>query len=71
MSWSAEEATTEPDVPEAEPDEYVDGFVEYDDVQETVYEPGPRRHEDLDDDPEDHFIVDDDVTGDQPRRAGD
>lgn len=75
VSWSAEETATEPDVPEAEPDAYVDRFVEYDDVQETVYEPGPRRHDDLDDDPEDHFIVDDmpddPVTGDQPRRAGD
>ncbi|CRZ18557.1 cell division protein PerM [Mycolicibacterium neworleansense] len=62
VSWSAEEP------PADEPEDY-------DDVQETVYEPRPRRYEDLDDDPEEHFIVDDipddDVTGDQPRRAGD
>lgn len=48
---------------------------EYDDVRETVYEPRPPRYEDLDDDPEEHFIVDDmpddPVTGDQSRRAGD
>ncbi|WP_454791855.1 cell division protein PerM [Mycolicibacterium lutetiense] len=75
VSWSAEEpATEEPAIEEPvfdEPVEYVDRYVEYDDVQETAHEPRPRRHEDLDDDPEDHFIVDDDATGDQPRRAGD
>ncbi|MFV8049683.1 DUF6350 family protein [Mycobacterium sp. 48b] len=76
VSWSAEEpAADEVETVEAEPVEYVDRYVEYDDVQETVPEPRPRRYEDLDDDPEDHFIVDDipddPATGDQPRRAGD
>ncbi|MBU9763516.1 hypothetical protein FR943_06620 [Mycobacterium sp. TNTM28] len=74
VSWTAEEAE-EPDTEEAEPDDYVDGYVEYDDVQETVYEPSARPHDDLDEDPEDHFIVDDipghPATGDQPRRADD
>ncbi|MEX3657450.1 hypothetical protein ABFW09_32715, partial [Mycolicibacterium fortuitum] len=76
VSWSADEpAADEPEVREAAPDEYVDGYVEYDDVQEAVAEPRPRRYEDLEDDPEDHFIVDDipddPATGDQPRRTGD
>ncbi|WP_166906291.1 DUF6350 family protein [Mycobacterium sp. DL440] len=77
VSWSAEEpAADEPaDDEPVEPVEYVDRYVEYDDVQETVYERRPPRHEALDDDPEDHFIVDDlpddPATGDQPRRAGD
>lgn len=70
VSWSAEETQADEPAPE-----YVDRYVEYDDVQETVHEAGPRRYEDLDDDPEDHFIVDDipddPATGDQPRRAGD
>ncbi|OBB90476.1 DUF6350 family protein [Mycolicibacterium peregrinum] len=70
VSWSAEETQADEPAPE-----YVDRYVEYDDVQETVNEPSPRRYEDLDDDPEDHFIVDDipddPATGDQPRRAGD
>ncbi|OBF40484.1 hypothetical protein A5719_16735 [Mycolicibacterium peregrinum] len=70
VSWSAEETQVDEPAPE-----YVDRYVEYDDVQETVNEPSPRRYEDLDDDPEDHFIVDDipddPATGDQPRRAGD
>lgn len=70
VSWSAEETQADEPAPE-----YVDRYVEYDDVQETVHEPSPRRYEDLDDDPEDHFIVDDipddPATGDQPRRAGD
>ena len=68
VSWSAEEPGDEPESPQ---DEYED----YDDVQETVYEPGPRSYEDLDDDPEDHFIVDDipddPATGANPRRADD
>ncbi|WKG02428.1 DUF6350 family protein [Mycolicibacterium sp. HK-90] len=63
VSWSADE------VPADEP-EYED-----EDEPETAYQPRPRTYEDLDDDPEDHFIVDDmpddPVTGDQPRRAGD
>ncbi|OBK57280.1 DUF6350 family protein [Mycolicibacterium fortuitum] len=76
VSWSADEPSAdEPEVREAAPDEYVDGYVEYDDVQEAVVEPRPRRYEDLEDDPEDHFIVDDipddPATGDQPRRTGD
>ncbi|WP_210686466.1 DUF6350 family protein [Mycolicibacterium sp. GESEQ-9] len=76
VSWSADEPSVdEPEVREAAPDEYVDGYVEYDDVQEAVAEPRPRRYEDLEDDPEDHFIVDDipddPATGDQPRRPGD
>lgn len=76
VSWSADEPSAdEPEVREAAPDEYVDGYVEYDDVQEAVAEPRPRRYEDLEDDPEDHFIVDDipddPATGDQPRRTGD
>ncbi|UHJ53973.1 DUF6350 family protein [Mycolicibacterium fortuitum] len=76
VSWSADEPSVdEPEVREAAPDEYVDGYVEYDDVQEAVVEPRPRRYEDLEDDPEDHFIVDDipddPATGDQPRRTGD
>jgi len=76
VSWSADEPSVdEPEVREAAPDEYVDGYVEYDDVQEAVAEPRPRRYEDLEDDPEDHFIVDDipddPATGDQPRRTGD
>lgn len=62
VSWSAEEPG---------PDEQE---VEYQDVA-TVYEPRSHWYDDLDDDPEDHFIVDDipddPVTGDQPRRAGD
>ncbi|MGV0812064.1 DUF6350 family protein [Mycolicibacterium boenickei] len=62
VSWSAEEPADEPAYePADEPD--------------TVYEPRAQTYEDLDDDPEDHFIVDDmpddPVTGDQPRRAGD
>lgn len=68
VSWSAEEPGDDSESPQ---DEYED----YDDVQETGYERGPRSYEDFDDDPEDHFIVDDipddDLTGDQPRRAGD
>jgi hypothetical protein len=68
VSWSAEEPGDEP---ESSQDEYED----YGDVQETVYEPGPRSYEDLDDDPEDHFIVDDipddPATGANPRRADD
>ncbi|MBP3083595.1 cell division protein PerM [Mycolicibacterium fortuitum] len=76
VSWSADEPSAdEPEVREAAPDEYVDGYVEYEDVQEAVAEPRPRRYEDLEDDPEDHFIVDDipddPATGDQPRRTGD
>lgn len=76
VSWSADEPSAdEPEVREAAPDEYVDGYVEYEDVQEAVVEPRPRRYEDLEDDPEDHFIVDDipddPATGDQPRRTGD
>lgn len=70
VSWSSEDTQADEPAPE-----YVDRYVEYDDVQETVTEAGPRRYEDLDDDPEDHFIVDDipddPATGDQPRRAGD
>lgn len=70
VSWSSEDTQADEPAPE-----YVDRYVEYDDVQETVHEAGPRRYEDLDDDPEDHFIVDDipddPATGDQPRRAGD
>ncbi|OBB31021.1 hypothetical protein A5792_16630 [Mycolicibacterium peregrinum] len=70
VSWSAEDTQADEPAPE-----YVDRYVEYDDVQETVPEPSPRRFEDLDDDPEEHFIVDDipddPATGDQPRRAGD
>lgn len=70
VSWSSEDTLADEPAPE-----YVDRYVEYDDVQETVHEAGPRRYEDLDDDPEDHFIVDDipddPATGDQPRRAGD
>lgn len=70
VSWTAEEAPLDEPAPE-----YVDRYVEYDDVQESVHEPRPQRYDDLDDDPEDHFIVDDipddPVTGDQPRRAGD
>lgn len=76
VSWSADEpATDEPEVTEAAPAEYVDRYVEYDDMQETVQEARPRSYDDLDDDPEDHFIVDDisddPVTGDNPRNAGD
>ncbi|GAT00416.1 cell division protein PerM [Mycolicibacterium fortuitum] len=76
VSWSADEPSAdEPEVREAAPDEYVDGYVEYEDVQEAVAEPRPRSYEDLEDDPEDHFIVDDipddPATGDQPRRTGD
>lgn len=76
VSWSADEPSAdEPEVREAAPDEYVDGYVEYEDVKEAVAEPRPRRYEDLEDDPEDHFIVDDipddPATGDQPRRTGD
>ncbi|MEN3220072.1 hypothetical protein FPV58_26935 [Mycolicibacterium porcinum] len=76
VSWSAEEPTVdEPEVREADPVEYVDPYVEYDDVQEAAREPRPRVYDALDDDPEDHFIVDDmpddPVTGDQPRRTGD
>ncbi len=70
VSWSSEDTQADEPAPE-----YVDRYVEYDDVQEIVHEAGPRRYEDLDDDPEDHFIVDDipddPATGDQPRRAGD
>ncbi|MEW2478628.1 DUF6350 family protein [Mycobacterium sp. NPDC049093] len=70
VSWSAEETQADEPTPE-----YVDRYVEYDDVQEIVQDTSPRRFEDLDDDPEDHFIVDDiphdPATGDQPRRAGD
>lgn len=68
VSWSAEE-------PNVEPDERQEEYEEYDDVPETVYEPRARQFDDFDDDPEDHFIVDDisddPATGDQPRRAGD
>lgn len=76
VSWSADEPSAdEPEVREAAPDEYVDGYVEYDDVQEAAREPRPRVYDALDDDPEDHFIVDDipddPATGDQPRRTGD
>ncbi|QZH60775.1 hypothetical protein K1X22_02925 [Mycolicibacterium farcinogenes] len=76
MSWSAEEPTPEePKVIEAAPADYVDRYVEYDEVPETVNEARPRRYEDLDDDPEEHFIVDDisdgPATGDNPRSAGD
>ncbi|MFV8301084.1 hypothetical protein A5668_21380 [Mycolicibacterium fortuitum] len=76
VSWSADEPSAdEPEVREAAPDEYVDGYVEYEDVQEAVAEPRHRSYEDLEDDPEDHFIVDDipddPATGDQPRRTGD
>ncbi|WP_301120838.1 cell division protein PerM [Mycolicibacterium fortuitum] len=76
VSWSADEPSVdEPEVREAAPDEYVDGYVEYDDVQEAAREPRPRVYDALDDDPEDHFIVDDipddPATGGQPRRTGD
>ncbi|ORV24558.1 hypothetical protein AWB98_20050 [Mycolicibacterium conceptionense] len=76
VSWSAEEPTPEgPEVIEAAPADYVDRYVEYDEVPETVDEARPRRYEDLDDDPEEHFIVDDisdgPATGDNPRSAGD
>ncbi|QZH67518.1 cell division protein PerM [Mycolicibacterium farcinogenes] len=76
VSWSAEEPTPEePEVIEAAPADYVDRYVEYDEVPETVNEARPRRYEDLDDDPEEHFIVDDisdgPATGDNPRSAGD
>ncbi|MUL85744.1 MULTISPECIES: DUF6350 family protein [unclassified Mycolicibacterium] len=66
VSWSAEEPGA--DEPEYQPNDEHD---EYEDVQETVYEPRNRAFDDLDEDPEDHFIVDDDATGDRPRRAGD
>jgi Family of unknown function (DUF6350) len=66
VSWSAEEAGA--DEPEYEPPDMRGG---YEDVQHRVLEPRTRAYDDLDEDPEDHFIVDDDMTGDQPRRAGD
>ncbi|MDH6199127.1 hypothetical protein M2272_005795 [Mycobacterium frederiksbergense] len=47
----------EPDADEFEPEPVIE------------YRPGPR--EDLDDDPEDHFIVDNDLTGRKPHGAGD
>lgn len=76
VSWSADEPSVdEPEVREADPVDYVDPYVEYDDVQEAAREPRPRVYDALDDDPEDHFIVDDipddPATGDQPRRTGD
>ncbi|MCV7065419.1 hypothetical protein H7H51_06330 [Mycolicibacterium farcinogenes] len=71
VSWSAEEPPAEE--PEYEPQSEAEYDAEYE--PETVYERRPRTYEDLGDDPEDHFIVDDlpddPVTGDQPRRAGD
>ncbi|OBG84156.1 hypothetical protein A5699_28150 [Mycobacterium sp. E802] len=61
VSWTADE-------PPAEAEEPLD-------VEEIVYEPRPRTYDDVDDDPEDHFFVDDisddRATGDQPRRTGD
>ncbi|OMB98187.1 hypothetical protein A5733_08845 [Mycobacterium sp. NS-7484] len=61
VSWTADE-------PPAEAEEPLD-------VEEIVYEPRPQTYDDVDDDPEDHFFVDDisddRATGDQPRRTGD
>ncbi|OMC32142.1 hypothetical protein A5740_13545 [Mycobacterium sp. GA-1841] len=61
VSWSADDVADDTEQPL--------------DVEEVVYEPGPQTYDDLDDDPEDHFFVDDisddPATGDQPRRTGD